>query len=58
MSYGITHAAMESTGEYWKPIYNIWKTIRSLLVNAQPSSIPEERRRQGLEWIAELLHTG
>jgi hypothetical protein len=23
MGYGITHAAMASTGEYWKPIYNI-----------------------------------
>jgi hypothetical protein len=23
MSYGVTHAVMESTGEYWKPIYNI-----------------------------------
>lgn len=23
MSYGVTHAAMESTGKYWKPIYNI-----------------------------------
>ena len=23
MSFGITHVAMESTGEYWKPIHNI-----------------------------------
>ncbi|MBV7339982.1 IS110 family transposase [Chloroflexi bacterium TSY] len=22
-SYGITHVAMESTGVYWKPIYNV-----------------------------------
>lgn len=23
MSYGVAHAAIENTGEYWKPIYNI-----------------------------------
>ena len=23
MSYGVTHVAMESTGEYWKPVFNI-----------------------------------
>jgi transposase len=23
---GITHVAMESTGEYWRPIYNLLET--------------------------------
>jgi transposase len=23
LSYEVTHVAMESTGEYWKPVYNI-----------------------------------
>lgn len=33
---GITHVALESTGEYWKPIYNILEeNFELLLVNAQ-----------------------
>jgi hypothetical protein len=24
---GITPVAIESTGEYWKPLYNIWRVI-------------------------------
>jgi transposase len=32
---GITYVAMESTGEYWKPIFNIWEgTYEVFLVNA------------------------
>ncbi len=23
LAHGITHVAMESTGEYWKPVYNL-----------------------------------
>jgi len=23
MAYGVTHVAMESTGIYWKPVYNL-----------------------------------
>jgi transposase len=33
---GVTHVAMESTGEYWKPIYNLLEaTFTVLVVNAQ-----------------------
>jgi len=33
---GVTHLAMESTGVYWKPIYNILEgRLTLLLVNAQ-----------------------
>jgi transposase len=36
MDYGVTHAAMESTGEYWKPVFNILENnFEVLLVNAQ-----------------------
>jgi hypothetical protein len=32
---GITHVAMESTGEYWKPVYNLLEgSFTVLLVNA------------------------
>lgn len=35
-SLGITHIAMESTGEYWKPIYKILESSFELIVvNAQ-----------------------
>src|SRR5512136_1265675 len=33
---GVTHVAMESTGEYWKPIFNILEgNFEVLLANAQ-----------------------
>ena len=32
---GVTHVAMESTGEYWKPVYNLLEGIVTIfLVNA------------------------
>ena len=35
MENGVTHVAMESTGEYWKPIFNILENnFEVLLVNA------------------------
>ena len=36
---GVTHLAMESTGVYWKPIWNLLEErFQIMLVNAQPSS--------------------
>ena len=33
---GVTHVAMESTGDYWKPLYNILEgNVAVLLVNAR-----------------------
>jgi transposase len=33
---GVTHVAMESTGVYWKPVFNILETqFQVILVNAQ-----------------------
>jgi transposase len=35
-THGCTHVAMESTGEYWKPIFNILEAnFEVMLVNAQ-----------------------
>ena len=35
IEYGVTHAAMESTGVYWKPVFNILEPVCEwILVNA------------------------
>jgi len=41
---GVTHVAMESTGAYWKPIYNILESrFTVLLVNARHlKQVPEQ----------------
>jgi transposase len=59
--YGVTHVAMESTGEYWKPIFNILENIFEIvLVNAQHlSRVPGRKTDQSdAEWIAELMQYG
>jgi len=56
-----THAAMESTGVYWKPIYNILESsFQVLLVNAQHIKHVPGRKTdvKDAEWIAELLQYG
>lgn len=61
MSNQITHVAMESTGEYWKPIYNILENnFELLLVNAQHIKHVPGRKTdvKDSEWIAELLRHG
>ncbi len=58
---GVTHVAMESTGEYWKPIFNILEgSFTVLLVNAhQLSKVPGRKTDQSdAAWIAELLQYG
>ncbi|MEI7988167.1 MAG: IS110 family transposase [Chloroflexota bacterium] len=59
--YQITQAAMERTGEYWKPIYNILEgNFELLLVNAQHIKHVPGRKTdvKDSEWIAELLRHG
>lgn len=61
MSQGVTHVAMESTGEYWKPIFNILENnFEVILVNAQHISKVPGRKTDisDAEWIAELLRHG
>ena len=61
MGYGVTHVAMESTGEYWKPIYNILEdNFEVWLVNAQHIKAVPGRKTdvKDSEWIAELLRYG
>lgn len=61
MSQGVTHVAMESTAEYWKPVFNILENnFEILLVNAQHlSKVPGRKTDQSdAQWIAELLQYG
>jgi transposase len=56
-----THVAMESTGEYWKPVYNILEGhVQILVVNARDiKAVPGRKTDVGdAEWIADLLRHG
>lgn len=59
---GCTHVAMESTGVYWKPIYNILEhyNLEILVVNAQHIKAVPGRKTdvKDAEWIADLLRHG
>jgi transposase len=60
-SAGCTHAAMESTGVYWKPVYNLLEgTLEVLVVNARHIKAVPGRKTdvKDCEWIAELLRHG
>jgi transposase len=60
-AHGCTHVAMESTGVYWKPVYNLLEdSFQLLLVNAQHMKAVPGRKTDVLdaEWIAELLQFG
>jgi transposase len=58
---GVTHLAMESTGVYWKPIWNLLEDrFQILLVNAQHiKQVPGRKTDvKDSEWIAQLLQCG
>jgi transposase len=58
---GVTHVAMESTGVYWKPIFNILEEgFEILLVNArQFRNVPGRKTDvKDCQWIAQLLQHG
>lgn len=58
---GITHIAMESTGEFWKPLYNMLEgNFTILVVNAHHMhNVPGRKTDvKDAEWIAELLAHG
>lgn len=57
----ITHVAMESTGVYWKPVFNILESgFEVLLVNAKHIKFVPGRKTdvKDAQWIAELLQHG
>ena len=60
-THNITHIAMESTGVYWKPVYNILDPdFEIILVNARHIRyVPGHKTdRKDSAWIAKLLLSG
>jgi len=60
-SLGITHVAMESTGVYWKPIFNILEDVfEVIIVNARHiKNVPGRKTDvKDCEWICKLLRCG
>jgi transposase len=60
-SEGVTHIAMESTGIYWKPVYNILEGYFDIaLANAQRiRNVPGRKTDvNDAEWIAKRLRVG
>ncbi len=56
-----THVAMESTGEDWKPVFNILEaSFEVMLVNAQHIKAVPGRKTdvKDAQWIAQLLQHG
>jgi transposase len=61
LACGCTHVAMESTGDYWKPVFNILEgSFEVLWVNAQHVKAVPGRKTdvQDAAWLAELLQFG
>jgi len=57
----ITHIAMESTGVYWKPVFNILEAdFEIILVNARHiKNVPGRKTdKKDSKWIAKLLLSG
>ncbi len=60
-SEGCTHIAMESTGVYWRPLYNLLEGhFELLVVNAQHIKAVPGRKTDvhDAEWMADLLRHG
>jgi transposase len=58
---GVSHVAMESTGVYWKPIYNLLESrFTILLVNAKHVKHVPGRKTdvKDSQWLAQLLGCG
>jgi transposase len=59
--HGVTHVAMESTGVYWKPVFNILEgRVAVILVNAEHiKKVPGRKTDvKDCQWIAQLLQHG
>ena len=59
--YKVTQVAMESTGVFWKPIYNLLEDdFEVMIVNAQHIKAVPGRKTdvKDAEWIADLLRHG
>ena len=60
-SQSVTHVAMESTGIYWRPVFNVLESrFEVILVNAQHmKAVPGHKTDvKDSEWLADLLRHG
>ena len=60
-SAGCTHVAIESTGVYWKPVFNVLEGLLTvILVNARHIKAVPGRKTdvRDCEWLADLLRHG
>jgi transposase len=58
---GITHVAMERTGEYWQPVFNLLEgTVTVLLVHAaHVKNVPGRKTdKADARWLATLMRYG
>ena len=56
-----THVAIESTGVYWKPVFNILEdALTVILINPEPARALRGRKTdvKDAEWLADLLRHG
>lgn len=61
LAWPVSHVTMESTGDFWKPVYNVLEdTFEVLLVNAQHvHNVPGRKTdAKDSEWLAELMLHG
>jgi transposase len=62
VSLGVTHAAMESTGSYWKPVFNLLEEaeVEPMVVNAAHVKAVPGRKTDvnDAQWLAQLLRHG
>lgn len=59
--HGVTHAAMEATGNFWMPVYNLLEGHFELIVTnaAHMKAVPGRKTDvEDAAWIAELLRHG
>ncbi len=61
-THGITHIAMESTGVYWCPIFNVLEDEARTVVLVNPQHVAQVPGRKtdvrDSEWLADLLRHG
>lgn len=61
LNFEVSHVVMESTGEFWKPLYNLLEgNLSVLIVNAAHiKNVPGRKTDvKDAEWLAELLAHG
>jgi transposase len=61
-TFAVTHLAMESTGVYWKPVFNILEDDQRTIVLTNPQhmrAVPGRKTDvKDSEWLADLLRHG